>query len=71
MKENKRAICEALLPVLQMTRAMDDLTDLEYSGVLPYGSEYVTALFKQGRKTVNVTGGSGIAIIIEITRSLI
>lgn len=70
MKEDKRAICEVLLPVLQMTRQLDDLTGLEYSGVLPDGSEHVTALFRAGRKVINVSGESGIAMISDIIHIL-
>lgn len=70
MKEDKRAICEALLPVLQMTRQLNDLTGLEYSSASPEGVEYVTALFREGRKVINVSGDSGIAMISDIISRL-
>lgn len=36
-REDKREVCEKLLQTLQATRHMDDLVDLEYSGMLTCG----------------------------------
>ncbi len=56
--------------MLQMTRQLNDLTGLEYSGILPTGEEYVTAFFGTSRKVVNVSGDSGISMIYDIARIL-
>ena len=49
-----------------------DLTDLEYSGHLANGDELVTAFFLSGgRKCINVSGDSGIALIIDIAKGLL
>jgi len=70
-REDKREICEKLLQVLQATRHMDDLMDLEYSGTLTCGEEYVTALFRNGsRKTINITYDSGYALIQDVMEGL-
>lgn len=70
-REDKREICEKLLQVLQTTRHLDDLVDLEYSGILTCGDEYVTALFRNGsRKTINVTYDSGYALIENVMKGL-
>jgi len=48
-----------------------DLMDLEYSGILTCGDEYVTALFRNGsRKTINVTCDSGYALIQDVMKGL-
>ena len=70
-REDKREICEKLLQALQATRHMDELVDLEYSGMLTCGEEYVTALFRNGsRKTINVTCDSGYALIQDVMEGL-
>lgn len=70
-REDKREICEKLLQALQATRYMDDLMDLEYSGTLTCGEEYVTALFRNGsRKTINITYDSGYALIQDVMEGL-
>lgn len=70
-REDKRDVCEKLLQVLQATRHMDDLMDLEYSGTLTCGEEYVTALFRNGsRKTINVTYDSGYELIKDVMKGL-
>lgn len=69
--ENKKDVCEKLMKTLQATRYFEDLTGLEYSGVLPDGEEYVNALFRDGgRKTICVSGDSGIAMIEDIMKWL-
>ena len=69
MRENKKEICKALLPVLQMTRNLHDLVDLEYIGD---GIEVVIATFERGyRKTANVIMDSGTAMIRDIIRQIV
>ena len=71
MEEDKRQIVNMLLPVLQQTRQCWDLADLDYSGHLANGDENVTAFFLSGgRKCINVTGDSGIALISDIAKGL-
>lgn len=71
MSEDKRQIISLLTPVLQATRQCWDLADLEYSGPLPNGDENVTAFFLSGgRKVINISGDSGIALISDIARGL-
>lgn len=66
--EDKNKICRLLLPALQGTRALHDLTALEY---IPE-SETVTAVFSHKyHKEVNVEGDSGIAMILDIVKRLI
>ena len=63
LKEDKAAITKALLPVLQMTRHLEDLADLEYV-VEDNKEEFVIATFKNGYKErMYVTGDSGYALI--------
>ena len=67
MKENKQAICDALLPSLQKTRHLSDLISLRYDEKL----EIVIALFEnRSTKLVNVAMDSGIAMIQDITEQL-
>ena len=71
IREDKREVCEKLLQTLQVTRHLDDLVDLEYSGILTSGDEYVTAFFQNGsRKTINVTHDSGWALIKDVMKGL-
>lgn len=66
--EDKNKICRLLLPVLQETRALHDLTALEY---IPE-SETITATFSyKYHKEVNVEGDSGIAVVWDIVKKLI
>lgn len=69
--EDKAKITKALLPVLRMTRNLDDLLDLEYHK--PGGSfEFVVATFENGKKKhANVTGDSGTAMIQDIISQLV
>ena len=63
LKEDKAAITKALLPVLQMTRHLEDLADLKYV-VEDNKEEFVIATFKNGyKKRMYVTGDSGYAMI--------
>lgn len=63
--EDKQSICTLLLAALQKTRALHELTDLEYS------PSEVTAKFASGNKhLVNVECDSGIAMIRDIVMHL-
>ena len=67
MKEDKQAICNALLLALQKTIHLNDLISLRYDEKL----EIVIALFKnRATKLVNVAMDSGIAMIKDITEQL-
>jgi len=71
MGEDKRAICEKLCEVLQMTRQCNDLISLDWSGYQTNCEEYVTASFiGGGRKIINVSMDSGIAMISDIVKML-
>lgn len=71
LEEDKQLICTQLLDVLQMTRGLYDVEDLEYSADST-GTETVTALFRGGyTKTANVTMDSGIAMIKDILRQIV
>lgn len=73
MEENKKEITKALLPVLQMTRNLWDLTDLEYrEDEEVSGIEVVIATFRNGhRKVVDVTLDSGTALIRDIITGIV
>ena len=67
MNENKSEIIRALLPVLQLTRNLEDLTDLDVSGI-----EVVIATFRNGhRKVVDVTMDSGTAMIKDVSKGIV
>ena len=69
--EDKKEICRALLPVLQMTRNLHDLIDLEYADVEGWG-EYVVATFEGGyKKMANVTMDSGTSMIRDIIKQIV
>ena len=66
-EENKQAICDALLPVLQMTRDLFDLESLEYQE--DDNREIVVATYSNGyKKEINVHMDSGCAMIRDIIR---
>ena len=66
--ENKDKICKLLLPVLQETRNLHDLTNLEYKPV----EQEVVATFESGyKKTANVAADSGTAMIQDILRQIV
>lgn len=61
--ENKQQICKALIPVLQMTRNLYDLVDLDFDPV----TELVAATFSSGHtKRANVAMDSGTSMIRDI-----
>ncbi len=69
--EDKKEICRALLPVLQMTNNLHDLIDLEYANVEGWG-EYVVATFASGyKKKANVTADSGTSMIRDIIKQIL
>lgn len=68
--EDKAKICRALLPVLQMTRNLNDLMDLEYQK--DEYDEKVVATFLSGcTKTAYVNMDSGTSMIRDIIRQII
>lgn len=68
--ENKQEICEALLPVLQMTRNLFDLIGLVYDRA--NDEEVVFAIFANGSiKRVNVNMDSGTAMIMDIIKQIV
>lgn len=67
--ENKPAFIKALLPVIQLTRAGSDVTDMEY--VRDDNNEHVIITFKGGgQKKVCVTADSETAMMRDITRAI-
>jgi hypothetical protein len=64
IREDKQAICDRLLDVLQITRSACDLLELEYDPE----REIVRAVFEHGTKTVNVAMDSGSAMIRDIMK---
>ena len=68
--DDKKEICKALVPVLQMTRNLYDLVDLEYR--VEEGMELVIATFDSGIiKTVNVNLDSGTTMIRDIIYQIV
>ena len=66
-EEDKQAICKALLPVLQMTRNLHDLLDLEYDSK----NELILAYFPTGIKRANVSMDSGTSMIRDIIGQIV
>lgn len=66
--EDKNKICRLLLSALQETRALHDLTALEY---IPESGIVVATFSHKYHKEVNVEGDSGIAMIWDIVTRLI
>ena len=64
--ENKRKICDLLLPALQQTRSLCDLVDLEY--IQEQG--IVLATFPSRSIRINVMADSGIAMIKDVVEVL-
>lgn len=68
--EDKKKVCDLFLITLQATRQYSDLEALNYERT-ESGEEVVTAIFeKGGRKSANVSGDSGIAMIKDIIKGL-
>lgn len=65
--EDKKKICEMLLPVLQETRVFKDLISLKYEQEGAH--EIVTATYYDDyQKVANVTADSETAMIIDIIK---
>ena len=64
--ENKMYICELLCHALQATRGAHDLISLTYIPEL----EIVEAMFRGGRREINVAMDSGMAMIRDIVNKL-
>lgn len=68
MKEDKQKICNLLLPTLQATRNLYDLTDLRYDA----STELVIATFSSGYiKKANVAMDSGTSMIRDIIGQIV
>lgn len=66
--EDKQHICNLLLPALQSTRNLNDLSGLEYDS----DHDFVKATFTSGHiKYANVAADSGTAMIVDIVRQLV
>ncbi len=66
--ENKQEILDKLLPALQATRNLYDLTELKYDA----GKEVVYAEFKGGYiKIANVAMDSGTSMIKDIINQIV
>lgn len=63
----RRKLCRLLLPVLQETANLEDLTNLIYE----QATECVIATFRNGaRKRANIACDSGTAAIVDIIRQI-
>ena len=70
MREDKQAICDALLLALKKTRHLYDLISLKYTKMDK--DEIVVAEFQNGyRKKICVNLDSGIAMIADIASQLL
>lgn len=68
MEEDKKKICEALVPVLRMTRNLYNLEALEYNE----RRELVYARFASGyQKIISVFCDSGTAMIQDIINDIV
>lgn len=66
--EDKKKICDLLLPVLQATYNLHDLVDLEYDEI----GEKVIATFANGSiKRANVAMDSGTSMIRDIIGQIV
>lgn len=71
--EDKQKICDALLPVLRMTKNLADLESLEYrNDDTLTGIEIVICTFSNGyRRIANVTADSGTAMIKDLINQIV
>lgn len=68
MREDKQNILNLMLPALRETRALSDLSTLEYDEE----AEIVKATFISGfSKNVNVAADSGIAMICDVLARIV
>ena len=64
--EDKKQIVEGLKQLLRGTRAGSGIVDM----VLDEDESTVTVLYERGRKRIDVSGDSGIALIWDVTRRI-
>lgn len=70
MKEDKQAICDALLLALKKTQRLYDLISLKYTKM--DDDEIVVAEFQNGyKKKIRVNFDSGIAMIADIVTRIL
>lgn len=70
MREDKQAICDALLLALKKTRRLYDLISLKYTKM--DDDEIVVAEFQNGyRKEICVNFDSGVAMIVDIVTEIL
>lgn len=69
MKEDKQKICDSLLATIQLTRAGADIVDLMYLKTA-YGEIVDIAYKNGGRRRVDVTADSGIAMVRDIIKEM-
>ena len=70
MREDKQAICDALLLALKKTQRLYDLIDLKYTKM--DDDEIVVAEFQNGyKKKICVNLDSGIAVIVDIVTKIL
>lgn len=70
--EDKKAICDALLTTLQLTRRYEDIQSIDYDAA----TETVTVTYKgisrrrNSHRSINVECDSGIAMIKDILKNI-
>lgn len=70
MREDKQAICDALLLALKKTRRLYDLVELKYTKL--DDDEIVVAEFQNGyTKKICVNFDSGVAMIVDIATKIL
>lgn len=70
MREDKQAICDALLLALKKTRRLNDLISIKYTKM--DDDEIVVAEFQNGyKKKIRVNFDSGIAMITDIVTRIL
>ena len=67
MHEDKQEILDLLLPALQATRNLNDVTGLQYDGL----TETVAVTYKSGyTRKINVAMDSGAAMIRDVMKHI-
>lgn len=70
MKENKQLITKLLMATLKVTRAGEDIVDMNYK-VCEDGDEVVTIQYTWGaEKRINVSCDSGASLIRDVMRKV-
>lgn len=67
--ENKKYFIKDFCGLLKKTRAYSDLSDLDYA-VNEYGEELLIVRYRNATKTINITGDSCFAIIIDFVNKI-